>query len=60
LGQLKDEDQVIRVDINKLTSILKQKSNHLKATRFISPITFGIPNELQLCKVLSNSVLADQ
>ena len=43
MSRLKDNDNIIAVDINKLTNILKQKSDHLINTRFISPLTFGIP-----------------
>lgn len=42
MGQLRDDDQVVRVDIQKLINIIQQKSNHLRRTRFISPVTYGI------------------
>jgi hypothetical protein len=52
MEELSDSDLVIREDVNKLVSILKQKGKKLKQQQHISPIIYGIYDKFESKKEL--------
>ena len=47
LKEVKDQDFVLREDVNKLIYILKQKGKNMRVENHISPITYGIYNKYE-------------
>ena len=52
LKEVRDQDFVLREDVNKLIYILKQKGKNMRVENHISPITYGIYNKYECVEEL--------